>query len=115
MRKLFAIATLIAGTLLMVSCGNDDGGGVVTFSAPDVTSGTSSDIANAGTGTTSFTVTLDDNLTAEADWVLSVTGDITATIGGETSGTTAGGTVTVDIVAGTTAGGASVRLVVTNP
>lgn len=115
MRKLFAIATLIAGTLVMVSCGDDDSGGTVTISAPSVTAGAVADVANGGTGTVSFTIALDENLTTDATWALSVTGDVTATIGGETEGSVGSATVTADVTAGTTAGGASVRLVVTNP
>ena len=117
MKKLLAIATLITTTLVMVSCGDDDGG-TTTFDQPAVTVTTSGDIANGATdGTVAFNVTLDADLSAAADWVLTSTGVTTATIDGATEGTIAapGGAVTVAIDAGTTAGGATVTLTVTNP
>ncbi len=115
MKKLLAIAILIAGTLVMVSCGDDDDP-VISFDQPNVTVASSGNIDNGGTGTVSFTVTLDADLTTPANWVLTSTGVDAATIGGSTTGTIEGsGTVTVDVTAGTTAGPASVTLAVTNP
>ena len=116
MKKLFAIATLIAGTLVMVSCGDDDGGGPTTFDQPGVSVGNSADIANGGTGTVTFNVTLDADLTTAAAWTLVSTGVEAATIGGATSGTIeSSGPVTVDVTAGTTAGPATITLAVVNP
>jgi len=64
MKKLFAIATLITGTLLMVSCGDDDGGDVA-LTAPSVTVASApSSVDNGSTGNTAtFTITVDETLT----------------------------------------------------
>ena len=114
MKKLLAIALLIAGTMVMVSCGDDEDP-VATFDQPSVTVSSSGNIANGGTGTVVFSVSIDADLTA-ATWILTSTGVDAATIGGETTGTIdASGDVTVDITAGTTAGAATVTLEVTNP
>ena len=114
MKKLLAIAILLAGTMVLVSCGDDEDP-VATFDQPTVTAGSAGDLANGASGTVDFTVTLDADLTSEASWTLTSSGVSSATIGGETSGTTTGGPVTVDIAAGTTAGVAQIRLTVTNP
>ncbi len=114
MKKLLAIAMLIAATMVMVSCSEDDE--VVSFNQPIVTTGSIGDIANGGTGSVDFVITLDGTLTQEASWTLSFTGFEAASIGGATSGTIgASATVTADITAGTTAGAGSVTLTVTNP
>ncbi|MEM0938560.1 MAG: hypothetical protein AAGI25_02075 [Bacteroidota bacterium] len=115
MKKLLTIAILITGMLFLVSCGDDDEDPPLTFSQPDVSVGSVSDVSNEGTGTIEFTVSLDANLTSDALWTLSSTGDITASIGGATSGTVGSATVTADITAGTAIGAASVTLTVTNP
>jgi len=116
MKKLLALTALVAGTLFVVSCGDDDGD-AVSFDQPSVTAGSVGDQAFGATdGTVSFTITLDADLSAAADWTLTSTGIAGATIGGETSGTiSASGSVDVAIDAGTTPGGATITLTVTNP
>ena len=108
MKKLFAIATLIAGTLVMVSCGDDDGG-----STPAGPSVTNPDPAAVTVGTD---VTINFDYTAPGGFSAS---GVTAT-GGTASVTTDGvdgatsGTITVTFTAGTSATAGSVTLTVTD-
>ncbi len=112
MKKLLMLMAAFGVMFYLSSCGDDDDG-TPSFDEPGVTAAAASDIANGGTGSVSFTITLDSDLTTEASWTLTRTGDITFEGGEETlTGTTSGGTVEFPITAGTNAGAASVRLVV---
>ena len=112
MKKLYAVL-LILSTLMWVSCSDDDT--PEEFDAPVVRLDWSFEtIPSGGSGSIPFTITLDPKLNAEASWTLTTSGDIIATIGGATSGTTGSGTVNVDVEAGAP-GEVSITLEVTNP
>ena len=96
MKKLLAIATLIAGTLALVSCGDDDGG--TSLTAPTVANVTAS--AQVGT-----TVTVDFAYTAAAGFASSSVVAVGGTASVSTDGTAdaTSGTITVSFEAGSDA------------
>ena len=99
MKKILAIAMLIAGTMVMVSCGDDDDP-VVMFDDVSVTTTSTGTLDNGQTGVTaSFSVSVDTDLTA----TYAVTAS-NATVTSSASGDVSGSTIDVTFDAGTTAG-----------
>ena len=110
MKKLLAIAILIAGTMVMVSCSEDEDPVVLTAPSVSVASAPSA-VENGSTGNTAtFTITVDASLTINES-------AISVTTSGDLSNATSaldGSTVTVTFDAGTTAGAASVVVAYTD-
>ncbi|MEO9872333.1 hypothetical protein [Ekhidna sp.] len=91
MKKIFAIATLITGTLMMVSCGDDDGGTVA------------SEVSIAG---------IPASASLAIDGTLSVTAEITAEAGIASFVVTVNGGTAADILPAAAAGETSASVVV---
>lgn len=90
-----------------ISCGEDDEP-APTFAAPTVSQPTVGDQAVGATGTATFNVTVDSDLTAT--WAATTTGGVSLTAA---SGSVSGSTVAVEYTA-TAAGAASITLTVTD-
>lgn len=109
MKKFLAIATLISGSLAMVSCGDDDGS-TPSLDAPSVTT------PSAATVAVEESVTIDFVYTAAAGFasssVTASTGTATVTTDGTADATS--GTITVTYTAAATSGTATVELTVTD-
>lgn len=111
MRKLFAIATMITGTLFMVSCSDDDED-TATPAGPEVS--TSSTITQVNKGATvdiTFDVTAAGGFSSSS---VSASGGSAVVSTDGTSGSTGNQTITVTFTAGATAGAGSVTLTVTD-
>ena len=110
MKKLLAIATLITGSLVMVSCGDDDGGSTPALDAPSVTNPAATTVA------VEESVTIDFAYTAAAGFASSSVSASTGTAAVTTDGTSGdnSGTITVTYTAGDAAGTATVVLTVTD-
>ncbi len=110
MKKLLALLFSLTMLVFAISCGDDDDDtpAAPSFSDPTVSAGAVSDVNVGGSGTASFTVSVDSDLTA--NYSASSTGGITL---GSTSGSVSGSTVDITFDA-TTAGAASVTLTVTD-
>ncbi len=110
MKKLLSLLFFFGALMFVMSCGDDDDDDAPapTFSDPTVSAGSVGDVNVGGSGTASFTVSVDPDLTA--NYVASFTGGITL---GSTSGAVAGGSVDISFDA-TTAGAASITLTVTD-
>ncbi|WP_425389968.1 hypothetical protein [Ekhidna sp.] len=107
MKKLFAIATLIAGTLMMVSCSDDDGG--TSVDAPEVTAPGAADVTTGQSIELSFNYNAVGGFAASA--VAATGGTASVTTDGEAGATS--GTITVTFEAGDEGAG-SVVLTVTD-
>ncbi|MEQ8715806.1 MAG: hypothetical protein RIC80_22515 [Cyclobacteriaceae bacterium] len=111
MKKLLSFLSLAAIMAFAISCGDDD---EVTpppnpdFDAPTVTAGSVADLDEGASGTATFNVTVDSDLTAT--WAATASGGITLTA---SSGDVSGGSIDVAFDA-TTAGAASISLTVTD-
>ncbi|WP_341224592.1 hypothetical protein [uncultured Arcticibacterium sp.] len=105
------LAVLAASSLVFSSCEDDDVPAEAVYSVPTVTSA-SSDATNVDAGTTGSSVTF--NVSVDSD----LTATYEATGSGVTisnaSGTVTGNTVSITFDAGSTAGAASINLVVTD-
>ena len=91
-----------------ISCGDDDNPPAPTFTDPTVSAPSPSDLESGATGTATFTVTVDSDLTAT--WSAASTGGLTLDA---TSGDVSGGTVEVGYTT-SDAGAASITLTVTD-
>ncbi len=111
MKKLLSYLSLAAIMAFAISCGDDDEPTPAPnpdFDAPTVTAGSVADLDEGASGTATFNVTVDSDLTAT--WAATASGGITLTA---SSGDVSGGSIDVAFDA-TTAGAASISLTVTD-